>query len=580
MSLFLDFCRTCDQVGATRSRLQKAALLQGYFAAIDDADLARAARYFSGRAFPLSDQRVLNVGYANVRDALLTLAPTPAEEYNALVIRWADMGDVAFALLSAADQRRPTTDHRPLTPESLTLTDVQALFDALAATSGAKARNKLLVEAFGRCSPLEARYLVKLIMGELRIGLQEGQVEDAVARAFGVTVEQVQWANMLRGDLGETAVLARSGRLAEARMRLFHPLKFMLASPAENPDAVARLLPDGFYVEDKFDGVRAQAHKQGDRLTVYSRTLDEVAHRYPELHAPLLALPGEFILDGEILGWRDGRAIPFTQFQARLGRKTVDAELLQALPVVFIVFDILYQDGEVLLERPLRERHARLDRLLAGAGTGLLLSAGRQSHTASDLPAAFDAARARGNEGLMIKDPQSTYKPGRRGKEWLKVKQPLATLDVVVTGVEWGNGKRRHVLSDYTFAVRGPEGELLEVGKAYSGLTDQEIADLTEWFKVHTVQDFGKFRRVEPKIVLEVAFDNVQPSDRHASGYALRFPRIVRVRDDKPVAEIDTLETVKTLAQARHDRHAEGSEASARPASPEETPPAVPGDNS
>lgn len=539
-----DFARIAAAAASTRSRLEKASLLDGYFARLDDADLARAARFLSGQAFPLNDQRVLGVGWAQVRDALLTIVPTPIDELYALSVRLADLGDMTGELLH----------RRPDPPPTLTLADVAALFDALASARGSKARVQLLVDTLTRATAEEARYLVKIIMGELRIGLNEGQVEDALARAYGVTVAEVQRANMLLGDIGETAVLARHGRLADARMRLFHPLKFMLASPAESAGAVARLLPDGCRVEDKFDGVRAQAHKQGDRLAIYSRTLDEVAHRYPELNAPLRALPGEYILDGEILGMRDGRAIPFTEFQPRLGRKTVDADLLASLPVVFMAFDILYHNGDVLLDRPLDERRHHLEALFRHTVGPLRLAASvpfdPDPVTLPDrLAAAFAAARERGNEGLMVKDPASAYKPGRRGKEWLKIKQPLATLDVVITGVEWGNGKRRAVLSDYTFAVLDDDGHFVEVGKAYTGLTDAEIAELTAWFQAHTLQDFGKFRRVEPRIVLEVAFNNVQASNRHPSGYALRFPRIVRIRSDKLPGDIDTLATVRALAQ-------------------------------
>lgn len=539
-----DFARIAAAAASTRSRLEKASLLDGYFARLDDADLARAARFLSGQAFPLNDQRVLGVGWAQVRDALLTVVPTPIDELYALSVRLADLGDMTGELLH----------RRPDPPPTLTLADVAALFDALASARGSKARVQLLVDTLTRATAEEARYLVKIIMGELRIGLNEGQVEDALARAYGVTVAEVQRANMLLGDIGETAVLARHGRLADARMRLFHPLKFMLASPAESAGAVARLLPDGCRVEDKFDGVRAQAHKQGDRLAIYSRTLDEVAHRYPELNAPLRALPGEYILDGEILGMRDGRAIPFTEFQPRLGRKTVDADLLASLPVVFMAFDILYHNGDVLLDRPLDERRHHLEALFRHTVGPLRLAASvpfdPDPVTLPDrLAAAFAAARERGNEGLMVKDPASAYKPGRRGKEWLKIKQPLATLDVVITGVEWGNGKRRAVLSDYTFAVLDDDGHFVEVGKAYTGLTDAEIAELTAWFQAHTLQDFGKFRRVEPRIVLEVAFNNVQASNRHPSGYALRFPRIVRIRSDKLPGDIDTLATVRALAQ-------------------------------
>ncbi len=532
------FAQTAEAVAATRSRLKKAAILETYFASLGDADLYRAGLYLSGRTFPLWDQRVLSAGFANVRDALLAVLPEGMSDFDKLLLEFGDVGDAAAVVMARRPDPAPT----------LTLADVAALFEALAAAKGARARTQLVADALRRATAIETRYLVKIIMGELRVGLQEGQVEDAIARAYGQPVEAVQWANMLLGDLGETAVLARHGRLGEARMRLFHPLKFMLASPVDDIEALPRQMPAGFAVEDKYDGIRAQIHKQGERLTIYSRTLDEIGHRFPELHADLLALPGEFILDGEIVGLRDEVAIPFTQFQARLGRKTVDEELVRLLPVALFAFDLLYQDGEVLLELPLRERRRRLEALLPNRGP-VRLGRANVAVDNSRLHEEFAAARARGNEGLMIKSLASPYKPGRRGKDWQKIKQPLATLDVVVTGVEWGHGKRRNVLSDYTFAVRGDDGRLLEVGKAYSGLTDAEIANLTEWFKAHTIQDYGRFRRVEPKIVLEVAFDNVQASDRHASGYALRFPRILRVRDDKPVAEIDTIETVQAIAQ-------------------------------
>jgi DNA ligase-1 len=219
------------------------------------------------------------------------------------------------------------------------------------------------------------------------------------------------------------------------------------------------------------------------------------------------------------------------------------------VPVVFVAYDILYHDGEVLLGRPLNERRRRLETLPWTEP----LRTSRQAlvEEVDAVDRMFEAARARGNEGLMVKDPASAYKPGRRGREWLKVKKALATLDVVVTAAEVGTGNRRRFLSDYTFAVRRSreDGELLNVGKAYSGLTDVEIAELTEWFRQHTIRDFGRVRLVEPRIVLEVAFDVVQPSKRHKSGYALRFPRIVRWRTDKPVEEIDTLEEVRRLAE-------------------------------
>jgi DNA ligase-1 len=342
-------------------------------------------------------------------------------------------------------------------------------------------------------------------------------------------------------------------------MRLFHPLKFMLATPASDLADIERTMPGEFYVEDKFDGIRAQAHIQNGRIAIYSRTLDEISPRFPELHQPLAAVPAEAILDGEIITARGDEILPFSDLQKRLGRKTVSEELLASTPVVFVAWDLLYGSSKVLINDPLRSRRARLEELVGTArgseradfGT-IRLSVAKQFDQVSALDAEFDAARARGNEGLMIKDPASFYKPGRRGREWLKLKKALATLDVVVTTVELGHGRRRSVLSDYTFAVRRSpaDPELLNIGKAYSGLTDVEIADMTEWFRAHTIQEFahGRVRVVEPRIVIEVTFDRVQPSNRHKSGYALRFPRIVRLRPDKTVDEIDTLEAVRKLA--------------------------------
>ncbi|MBK9713988.1 MAG: ATP-dependent DNA ligase [Kouleothrix sp.] len=561
---FYDFAQLCERLAATPKKLEKAALLGGYFAALPDGDLAIAARFLAGRPFALADERVLNVGWAVVRDAVCELAGMDAETFGALATRMGEAGAAAEIALERHAAAAPT----------LALADVAGLYVALVAARGPSQKRPLLAAFLRRATPLEAKYVVKIMGGDLRIGLQEGQLEDALARYAGVAVGQVQWANMLLGDVGETALLARQGRLGEARMRLFHPLKFMLASPIQSPEEIRRSIAGAFFVEDKYDGIRGQAHISGGRLAIYSRTLDEIAHRFPELHAPLLALPGELILDGEILAARDGRILPFKELQARLGRKTVDAAVLAQAPVILVAYDLLYQDGEVLLEVPLAERRARLESLLREdtetRRQGDKEIGARLNETVTLSPphlvtpslltrcddialidGLFDAARARGNEGLMVKDPASGYKPGRRGREWLKVKRALATLDVVVTAVEVGYGRRRDVLSDYTFAVRASADDptLLNVGKAYSGLTDAEIATLTEWFKAHTIKDFGRARLVEPRIVLEVAFDIVQPSARHKSGYALRFPRIVRIRDDKPAEEIDTLETVRRLAQ-------------------------------
>jgi DNA ligase-1 len=539
------FARTAEKVAATTRKLEKAALLGEYFQHLSDADLARAARYFAGQLFALHDARTTNVGGSIISEALVAATGLPSD-LGARYARWGDAGDVAFEMFSEAKARNLPT---------VSLADTEALLARLSGTRGKKAKTDLLTQILNKATPLEAKYLVKLLSGDLRIGLREGLVEDAIARAFKQPLADVSLANMLRGDIGEAAVRARAGALRDVEMRLFHPLKFMLATPASDLSDIARTMPDEFFVEDKFDGIRAQAHVQGGRVAIYSRTLDEISARFPELIAPLATVPTDVIIDGEIITARGPEILPFADLQKRLGRKTISVELLANTPVVFVAWDVLYANGKVLIDEPLRARRARLEDLVgvpeSDVGT-VRVSRAKLLSDVSVLDDEFDAARARGNEGLMIKDPASSYKPGRRGREWLKLKKALATLDVVVTAVELGHGKRRSVLSDYTFAVRRSEDdpELLNIGKAYSGLTDLEIAEMTEWFRAHTIQEFahGRVRVVEPTVVIEVAFDRVQPSNRHKSGYALRFPRIVRLRGDKSADEIDTLASVRKLA--------------------------------
>jgi len=412
-------------------------------------------------------------------------------------------------------------------------------------------KGRLLAALLARASAGEVRYLIKVMSGEPRIGLREGLLEDAIARAFGRDREAVGRAHMLGGDIGVTAVRAKNGTLDDARFVHFAPIGMMLATPVLDLAEVEKRFPPPYDVEDKYDGVRAQVHKDGDRVELYSRTFDRVTTRFVELIDPLRAIPGAFVLDAEVLGLDPtGRAIPFTDFQTRLGRTVVTDDLLRDLPATLVVFDILERDGRPLLDVPLTERQAILGTLPLRSPLLLARSvtiAATGDALVAALEGEFAAARGRGNEGLMVKDPRSTYRPGRRGMEWLKVKRALRTLDVVVTAVEWGHGKRRAVLSDYTFAVRDGDRHL-NVGKAYSGLTDAELAELTDHFKARTVKDFGRLRLVVPDTVIEVAFDQVQRSARHASGFALRFPRIVRLRPDKPVGEIDTLETVRSLS--------------------------------
>jgi DNA ligase-1 len=321
----------------------------------------------------------------------------------------------------------------------------------------------------------------------------------------------------------------------------------MLASPVETAgEAFERMGAGTVWTEEKYDGVRCQMHHQADRVELFSRDLKETTSAFPELVENARGIGHDVLFDGEVLAHRDGRVLRFFELQRRLGRKQVDPELRREVPVVLVIFDLLSLDGRTLLDEPLTTRRRLLESL--GLGHPYLLARLEEATDPQHLDRIFAETRERGNEGLMVKDPLSPYTPGRRGLAWLKLKRPLATLDVVVTAVEWGHGKRRGVLSDYTFAVMDTgTGRLVNVGKAYSGLTDAEIAEYTKRFLEITIQDQGYRRMVRPEVVLEVAFDSIQHSGRHLSGYALRFPRIVRIRDDKPVDEVDTLDRVAQL---------------------------------
>ena len=536
------FAICADAVAATTKKLEKAAILGTYLETLSDADLTRAARYFAGHQFASTDARTTNVGGSIISAALSEATGFSLEDLSPRYVRLGDPGDLAAEIVKEAK--------RSVSP-TITLAETESLIARLSETRGIKNKTALLTAVLHRATPLEAKYLIKLLAGDLRIGLREGLVEDAIARVFNRSLEEVAHANMLLGDIGETAMRARVGDLHDISMRLFHPIKFMLATPAADLTDVARTMPEEFLVEDKFDGIRAQAHVESGRVAIYSRTMDEVTHRFPELIEPLRSLSADVIIDGEIVPADGDVILPFSELQKRLGRKSVSTQLLKAVPVALIGYDLLYASGKVLIEQPLSHRRHLLAQIILDTGS-LRMSQGKLLKDAALLDNEFELARARGNEGLMIKSPASSYKPGRRGREWLKLKRAIATLDVAVTAVEVGHGKRRNLLSDYTFAVRrsADDSELLNIGKAYSGLTDRELTELTEWFKNHTLQEFGhgRVRIVEPTIVIEVTFDRVQPSKRHKSGYALRFPRILRLRPDKKTSDIDTLETVRRLS--------------------------------
>jgi DNA ligase-1 len=638
---FADLADLAESLAGEASKLKKRAAIADAVrrvAAESAPEAGRFCLYLAGQPFAEADRRKLNAGGAILSRVLKEVADASDAALNIAYRKHGDLGAAAFDLLAASEQRK---EHEG----ALALADVADAFDTMARARTTAVRSAAIEGLLRRATPLEAKYLLKLMLGDMRIGVKQSLVEEAIAEAAGAEVAAVRHAVMLEADLSRAVERAFAGTLAEARMTLFHPLGFMLASPVETPEeaferfttkpkkvakpkpkrrrgkkdatelvpqdaaeeglaedveaeAVAERVQTGgvhALIEDKYDGIRAQVHcadpEQPGRVAIYSRNREDITESYPELEEAFAKMSnagtagaGGLIFDGEVLGWdvEAERALPFSVLGQRIGRKRVDDAIRRAIPVVFMTFDLMCADGELILASPLAERRLRLEnivnrfrdiavstieapKLQAGlfhaehpAATievrRLRLSPAKLVESAEGIDQAYRDARARANEGVMIKAAGSPYLPGRRGLAWLKLKRELATLDVVITGAEYGHGRRAGLLSDYTFAVQGLAGELLNVGKAYSGVTDAEIAELTEWLKAHTIEDFGYFRTVEPLRVLEVAFNNVMRSDRHSSGFALRFPRILRVRDDKPVDEIDTLERVEEIYQLQPDK--------------------------
>jgi DNA ligase 1 len=557
-STFRRFAETCAAIAGTSSKLQKIQLLSDYLRALEGGTIAPVAMWFTGAAFASSENKVLKLGWAVIRDALCAMGQLNEGDLHSIYLKHSDLGETAQEVFASFDAASA----------GLSIAEVDEMFRTLEATRGSRAKLPVLLAVLERCDALEAKFLVKIITGDLRIGLKEGLVEEAIAVAFNAPADEVRQANLLLGNIGQTALLARENRLREAGVVPFRPVKFMLASPeATAADIWKRVhnpenLDAPVWIEDKYDGVRCQLHKADGRVALYSRDLKDITGTFHDLADAARALPYDVILDGEVLAMRGDTVLPFAELQRRLGRREHDLFMREEVPVKFVAFDMLWKDGASLLRAPLRQRRQALESVFADAwgpqssplqkNAPFRLAQITPVRSPEAIDEAFAAARSRNNEGLMVKDPESLYLPGRRGLAWLKMKKAYATLDCVVVAAEYGHGKRNKVLSDYTFAVRDEAtGELKTIGKAYTGLTDAEIAQLTKHFLARTIRQHGRYHEVVPDTVLEVAFDRLQLSDRHNSGLAMRFPRILRIRDDKTPADIDTVASARRLVSDR-----------------------------
>lgn len=547
---FSEFSTLCEKVRLTSSKNAKVAIIAEYLAKLDDLSLPAAVLFLSGAVFPKGSGLALNVGFNTIRQSLSEIARLEPEEIQEIYLKHGDMG----ALAEHAVSKKQWSSLVP--QRQLLLPDLHDQLRKIADASGprsAETKKKILTGLLINCSPLEARYLVKIATGELRIGAVEGLVELAVGKAFGHDAQSVRQAMLLSGDIAQVALLAKKDALATAIMKPLAPLSFMLADVMFSAEEIAQYYGGKQMIcEFKYDGIRMQLHKFGGQARMFSRKLEDVTGSFPEIAGAAALLQHDFILDGEVLAYKNDRPLHFQELQKRLRRKAVTEQLKSEIPVIYAPYDVMYVDGQQVIDRPLIERKSLLSQIKFKVP---IIDLGyRVVSSAQEIADAFVESRKLGHEGLVIKEPESQYHPGKRGRHWVKLKRELDTIDAVVVIAEYGHGKRAGMLSDYTFAVQDDDddgGELKAIGKAYSGLADDEIAELTARLRSIAVKNEGYRLLVRPEIVLEVAFDSIQKSDRHDSGYALRFPRIKYIRADKTVSDIDTLDKVRRIYESQ-----------------------------
>src|SRR5919106_870033 len=549
------FVNLCEQVRVTKSKNMKVSLLSGYLSFLDDESLSIAVLFLSGRIFSLGSKFAINIGFSTIMQTLSEISFLDKDQIQQSYLQYGDMGSLAEYAISIKHtvsliQQQP-----------LTLPFLYDRFRKIADIIGSDSSNikkNILKGLFLDCSPLEAKYLTKIINREMRIGLTEGLVEVGVSSAFNVELGKIREAMLVSGDISQVALLAKRDLLYTAVIKPLQPIGYMLADVMFSADQIINYFQKPLICEYKYDGVRAQMHKLGQQVKLFSRNMTDITNAFPELADAAinskLSLSMEnidFILDGEIMAFRNGNPLHFQELQKRLRRKGVTRQIMTDAPVVYVIFDIAFINGEQTIMNPLKQRKEILSKIsfkepIINANQNVV-------STAQEIVAMFKKSRDMGYEGLVLKEPGSLYHPGKRGRYWFKLKQELDTIDAVIVIAEYGHGKRAGVLSDYTFAVRDEynNDQLRIIGKAYSGLNDKEINTITKKLRSIMIGDDGYRVVVKPELILEISFDNIQKSDRHDSGFALRFPRIKNIRSDKNVTDIDTLQKVRRIYESQ-----------------------------
>jgi len=546
---FRDLAYLCERLEATTKRNLMISMVADFLRRLDKEEIEPAISMMLGRPFPKWDPRKLDVSWATLSRVIQRLTGTNWSDLSAAFRNTGDLGAAAKIIFENRKMQRQTT----LFEKPLSILEVRNVLEAVAEASGhgSRERKERLIESLlGRALPIEVKYLIKIMVGEMRTGLQEGLMEAAVSKAFSIPLKKIQVASMLTGDVAETAALcAKEGPdgLLKLKFKIFRPVKPMLAQMAEDPEEALKEHGGKTAFEYKLDGARIQIHKSGGKVRIFSRRLTDVTKSLPDIVEIIRQRVklDEAILEGEVIAiGKNGNPLPFQHLMRRFRRVYSIERMIEEIPVELYLFDIIYMNGKSLISLPYVERRRRLEE----AVSGVFLTKQLITSNSKEAEHFLEEAINEGHEGLMAKRLNSPYIPGIRGKHWLKVKKTLEPLDLVIVAAEYGTGRRHEWLSDYYLAARDEEtGEFLTIGKTFKGLTDREIEEMTERLKQIAVEERGHIVIVKPRIVVEVAYNEIQKSPKYKSGMALRFARITRIRDDKGPEEADTIQRVRQI---------------------------------
>ena len=552
-TLFKSLAELLERVEATKKRLEIIGMTADFLRHLETAEVKPAVSLILGRAFPKWSQKTLDVSWATLSGILQCTAGVDWNVFRKAFKSTGDIGAAAKAVFEKSNVKKQTL----LLEKTLTITEVRRLMQSIAGTTGSGSREKkehLITTLLSRASPVEAKYLVKIFVGEMRTGLYEGLMEQAVAMAFEVPLAIVQKASMALGDIVEVAAIAKTegkSRLSQVGFKVFRPVKLMLAQTADDVSYALAEHGGRTAFEYKYDGARVQIHKQRSEVRVFSRRLTDVTQSLPEVVEAIKANieAGEAIVEGEVIAVDDcGHPIPFQHLMRRFKRVHEVRSIAEKIPVRLYLFDVLYLNGESLISLPYVQRRKTLAEKAGAIPLTRQVVTDKKNRAEDFLKEAIDA----GHEGLMAKKLDSPYTPGTRGKRWFKIKPVLEPLDLIITAAEYGYGRRHGWLSDYYLAARdAATGEFLNVGKTFKGLTDAEIIEMTRRLKELTLRQEHHRVVVLPKIVVEVAYNEIQKSPKYKSEMALRFARISRVRDDKSPEDADTIEKVREIFESQ-----------------------------